>query len=119
MLDLLDLAGALSDPGLGLRPSLVQGQETALASPLDQLVGLRDEADTVLEQPGVCDLRLVQDILDALVLREAERSQPRGWVVLRWLGQRRGLDDGGASEVVVEDSLAISLENGLGGHFVV
>ena len=31
-------------------------------------------------------------------------------------GQRGGLDDGGAGEVVVEDGLAVGLENGLGGH---
>ena len=43
MLDLLNLPGALGNPGLGFRPALVQGQETALASPLDQLVRLRDE----------------------------------------------------------------------------
>lgn len=33
----------------------------------------------------------------------------RGW-------QRRGLDNGSASEMVVEDGLAVSLENGFGRH---
>lgn len=32
--------------------------------------------------------------------------------------KRRRLDDGGTSEVVVEDGLAISLEDGFGGHIV-
>lgn len=31
-------------------------------------------------------------------------------------GERSGLEDGGASEVVVEDSLAVGFEDGFGGH---
>ena len=30
--------------------------------------------------------------------------------------ERSRLDDGSASEVVVEDGLSVSLENGFGGH---
>ena len=43
VLDLLNLSGALSNPGLGLGPGFVQSQKTALASALDQLVRLRDK----------------------------------------------------------------------------
>jgi hypothetical protein len=35
VLDLLRLAGSLSNPGLGVRPAFVQSQETTLASPLN------------------------------------------------------------------------------------
>jgi hypothetical protein len=59
VLNLLGLRGTLSNPSPGLGPGLVEGQETALASPLDQLVGLRDELGAGLEQPGVGDLGLV------------------------------------------------------------
>jgi hypothetical protein len=31
-------------------------------------------------------------------------------------GERSGLDDGGAGEVVVEDGLAVGLEDGFGRH---
>lgn len=117
VLDLLLLAGTLSNPGLGLWPSLVQGQKTALTTALDQLIGLRNELGTSLEEPGVGDLGLVQDTLDVGILSEVQRAQPGGRVVLGWRGQRSGLDDRGAGEVVVEDGLAVGLENGLGGHF--
>jgi hypothetical protein len=117
VLDLLNLSGALSNPGLRLSPGLVQGQEAALASPLDQLVGLCYELGAVLEQPRVGDLGLVQDILHSCVLWEVQGSEPRGSVVLGWLRQRGGLDDWGAGEVVVEDGLAIGLGDGLCGHF--
>jgi hypothetical protein len=74
VLDLLLLAGAGGDPGLGLGPGLVQGQQTALAAALDELIGLRDELGALLEEPGVGDLGLVQDILDVGVLGELERG---------------------------------------------
>lgn len=82
MLNLNWLCGALSNPRLGLSPGLVQSQETALASPLDQLVRLRDKLSALLEEPWVGDLSLVQDILNALVLGEVQRSQPWGRIVL-------------------------------------
>lgn len=116
VLDLLLLAGALSDPGLGLGPGLVEGQETALATALDQLIGLRDELGAGLEEPRVGDLSLVQNTLDVGILSKVQRAQPGGRVVLGGVGERSGLDDGGAGEVVVEDGLAVGLEDGLGGH---
>lgn len=74
VLDLLLLGGALGDPGLGLSPGLVEGEEAALATALDELIGLRDEPGALLEEPGVGDLGLVQDILDVGVLGELKRS---------------------------------------------
>lgn len=115
-LDLLLLTSTLGDPGASLGPGLVEGQETALATALDQLIGLGDELDTGLENPGVGDLGLVEDILDVGILGEVQRAQPGGRVVLGGDGKRRGLDDGSAGEVVVEDGLAVGLEDGLGGH---
>ena len=116
VLDLLLLASTLGDPGLGLGPGLVEGQEAALASPLDELVGLRDELGAGLEEPGVGDLGLVQDVFDAGIFGEVQRGQSRGRVVLGGRRQRARLDDGSTSEVVVEDGLAVGLENRLGGH---
>jgi len=68
VLDLLGRAGALCYPGLRLWPGLVQGQETALASALDELIGLRDKLGARLEEPRVGDLGLVEDINGVLVL---------------------------------------------------
>jgi hypothetical protein len=115
-LDLLRLACASRNPGLRLGPGLVQGQEAALASPLDELVGLRDELGSGDQQPRVGDLGLVEDVGDLGVLGEVERGQPRGRVVRGRPGQRRWLDDGGAGEVVVDDGLAVGLADGFGRH---
>lgn len=72
MLNLLGLAGALGNPSPGLGPGLIQGQEAALASPLDQLVGLRDELGTGMKKPRIGDFGLVQDILDVGILGKLE-----------------------------------------------
>lgn len=72
VLDLLLLASSLSNPGLGLGPSLVQGQQTALASSLDELIGLCNKLGTGLEEPGVGNLGLVQDVLNGSILREGQ-----------------------------------------------
>lgn len=109
-LDLLILASTLGNPGLGLRPRLVEGQETTLTSTLDELIGLRDEFGAGLEQPRVGDLSLVQDISDIGILSKVQRCQSRRRVVLGGLGKRAGLEDGGTGEVVVDDGLAIGLE---------
>jgi hypothetical protein len=116
VLDLLLLASSLSNPSLGLGPSLVQGQQTTLSSTLDELVRLCDKLGTGVKKPRVCDLSLVQHIIHISVLGESQRCQPGRSVVLGRGRERAGLDDGGASEVVVEDGLAIGLENRLGGH---
>lgn len=116
VLNLLFLASSLCNPGLGFGPRLVQRQKTTLASALDELIGLCDELGAVLEEPRVGDLGLVQDILNVGILGEVQRSQSRRRVVLGWSWERAGLDDGSTSEVVVEDGLAVGLENCLGGH---
>lgn len=110
------LGGAGLNPLAGLRPGLVQGEKTALASALDQLIGLRDELGAGGQEPRVGDLGLVEDILDGLVIGEVEGCETSGRVVCRGGREGRGLDDGGTSEVVVEDGLAVGLENGLCGH---
>lgn len=116
VLDLLGLAGSGGDPLLGLGPGLVESEQTALASSLDQLVWLCNKLGTLDEQPRVGGLGLVENILDGLVCGEVQRGE-LGWrVVCGRGGQRSGLDDGSASEVVVEDGLAVGLEDGLGGH---
>jgi hypothetical protein len=115
-LDALRLSSPLRDPLLGLGPRLVQGQQTALTSPLDQLIWLRDELGAGHEQPRVCGLGLVEDAPNIGVSWEVQRRELGRRVVCGRGGQRRGLDDGGAGEVVVEDGLAVGLEDGFGGH---
>lgn len=115
-LNLDGLCGPLLDPRAGLGPGLVQSKKTALAATLDELVRLRNEFGASLEQPGVGDLGLVEDVLDGLVGGEVQRSKPGRRVVGAGGRQRGGLDDGSSGEVVVEDGLAVGLEDGLGGH---
>ena len=102
------------DPLTRLRPGLVQGQQTALASPLDELIWLCNELGAGGQQPWVCGLCLVEDALDILVGGEVQRCKLGGRVVCGLGRQRSGLDDWGAGEVVVEDGLAVGLEDGLG-----
>ena len=115
-LHLLRLARLLRHPGAGLGPGLVEGEQAALAAALDQLVGLGHELGPGGQQPGVGGLGLVEHGLRRLVLGEVERGELGGRVVRG--GGREGarLDDGGAGQVVVEDGLAVGLEDGLGGH---
>lgn len=82
-----------------------------------QHVGLGDESGIGLEQPRVGDLGLVENTLHIGIFGEVENGQPGGRVVRGRRGERRGLDYGGAGEVVVEDGLAIGLEDRLGGHY--
>lgn len=116
VLYLLLLASTFGNPGLGLGPGLVEGEETALATTLDELIGLCDELGAVLEEPREGDLGLVEDVLDVGVLGEVQRSKSSRGVVLGRLSKRAGLDRGSAGEVVVEDGLAVGLEDRLGGH---
>lgn len=117
VLNLLLCTSSLSNPSLSLSPGLVQGQETALSSSLDELIGLGDELGVGLEEPRVGDLSLVQDIINVGVLGEVQRGESAGRVVSGRRRKRTRLDDGSASKVVVEDGLAVGLENRLGGHF--
>jgi hypothetical protein len=115
-LDLLLLACPRLDPLTSLGPGLVEGQQAALASPLDQLIWLCDELCSRDEQPGVCDLGLVEDALDVGIGSKVQRRKLGRGVVCGRGGQRSGLDDGSAGEVVVEDGLAVGLEDGFGRH---
>ena len=115
-LDSLGLASALLNPGSGLGPGLIQGQKAALASSLDELIGLCDELGARLVQPGVLDLGLVKDILGRNTLGEVEGAELGVRVVVGSSGERSGLDDGSSGKVVVEDGLAIGFEDRLCGH---
>jgi hypothetical protein len=105
------LGGAGLNPLPSLSPGLVEGEEAGLASTLDQLIGLSDELGAGHEQPWVGDLGLVEDILDGLVFGEVEGGETRRRVVCGGRRERGRLDDGSASEVVVEDGLAVGLED--------
>lgn len=115
-LNLNVLSSTSFNPLLGLRPRLVQGQETALAASLDQLVGFGDKLGTGSQQPRIDDLGLIEDILDGGIFGEVERGEPGSGIVSCGGRKRRGFDDRGASEVIIEDGLSIGLEDGLGGH---
>ena len=110
-LNTLGLASPLLDPGTGFGPGLVQGEQSTLSSPLDQLVGLCDKLEARLQQPRVCDLGLVENGRGLCVLGEVERCELGRWVVNRRGRERSRLDDGSACEVVVQNGLAIGLED--------
>lgn len=114
----LGLARTLCDPVPRLLPGLVEGEKTALASSLDQLIRLRDELGVLLQQPWILDLGLVEDGLDFSIFGEVYRGESRRGIVGCGRRQRSGLDDWSASEVVVEDGLAVGLEDGFGRHRV-
>lgn len=115
-LHLLNLAGALLNPRSRLGPGSIQLEQTGLSSPLDEHVWLCDELGIFLEEEREGGLGLVEDTLDILAFREVDGRESGGGVVRFWCCEGSGLDDGGASEVVVEDGLAVGLEDGLGGH---
>lgn len=116
VLNLNLLGGAGLNPLAGLSPGLVEGEEAGLASTLDQLIGLSDELGAGDEEPRVGDLGLVEDILDGLVFGEVEGGETRRSVVCGGGRERGRLNDRGAGEVVVEDGLAVGLEDRFGGH---
>ena len=113
-LDFLVLASPSLNPGSCLGPSLVQGQQATLPSPLDQLIWLCDEFCAGGKEPWVSGLGLVQNGLYRLVFREIEGGQFWRRVVDTRRLQRSRLDEGSASKVVVENGLAVGLENGFG-----
>jgi hypothetical protein len=118
VLNLLELVGALSNPLLGLGPGSVQLEQAGLASSLDKLVGLCDELGTGSEKEGECSLGGVKDTLDVVAIGKGDGGELCGRVVGCLRRERSGLDDGCASEVVVEDGLAVGLEDRLCGHCV-
>ena len=111
VLDLLELVCALCNPGLGLGPGSVELEQTRLASPLDELIGLCDELGTGSEKEGECGLGGVKDALDVVTILEGDGSELRRRVVGCLCGKRSGLDHRRAGEVVVEDGLAVGLED--------
>lgn len=117
-LNLYILSGTSLNPVPGLGPGLVQGEQTALTPALDQLIGFGDELSAGGQEPREGDLSLVEDILNGLVIGEVKGGEAGRRVVC--CGGREGsrLDHLGASEVVVEDGLAVGLENRFGGHDV-
>lgn len=116
VLDLDGLVGALGDPGLGVGPGGIELEQAGLASPLDELVGLCDKLGAGGEQEGIGGLGAVEDTVDVVALLEAEDGEFGGRVVGGLGRQRGGLEKGRAGEVVVENGLAVGLEDGLGGH---
>lgn len=115
-LDSLVLAGTLLNPCSGFSPGLVQGQKAALASSLDELIGLCNKSGARLVQPGVLDLSLIKDVLGGSTLGEVEGAELGVRVVVGSCGERSGLDDRSSGKVVVEDGLAIGFEDRLCGH---
>lgn len=115
-LDSLGFAGTLLNPSSSLSPGLVQGQKTALASSLDELIGLCDKLGARLEQPGVLDLGLVKDVLGGSIRGKVEGAELGVRVVVGGRRERSRLDDGSSGKVVVEDGLAIGFEDRLCGH---
>lgn len=117
-LDLYILSGTGLNPVPGLSPGLVQGEQTALTPTLDQLIGFGDELSAGGQEPREGDLSLVEDILDGLVIGEVKGGEAGRRVVCCGGRERSRLDHLGASEVVVEDGLAVGLEDRFGGHDV-
>jgi len=110
-LDLLLLAGFGLNPLSGFGPCLVKGQETALASPLDQLIWLGNEFCTGSEEERIGCLSLVQNARDLCIFRKVDGRKFGRRIVSSGLGKRGRLDDGRASEVIVEDGLAVGFED--------
>lgn len=69
-LDALILSSLARNPLLRFGPGLVEGQETALATTLDQLIWLRNELGARRQEPRVGGLCLVENASYGLALRE-------------------------------------------------
>jgi hypothetical protein len=80
------LAGAGLNPGAGLGPGLVEGEQAALPTALDQLIGFGDHAGTRGHQPRVGGFGLVQDAGDTGAVGEGDGGKP-GRGIMR--GRRR------------------------------
>jgi hypothetical protein len=111
VLDLLELVCALCNPCLGIGPGSVQLEQTRLASPLDELIGLCDELSARCEKEGECGLGGVKNALNVVTILESDGGKLCRRVVGGLCGKRSGLDHRRASEVVVEDGLAVGLED--------
>jgi len=116
--DPLGLASPRLHPLTSLSPRLVQSQQAALASPLDQLVWLRNEPGTSGQQPRIGGLGGIEHALDVGISSEVQRCQLGRRIVGCGSRQRGRLNDGGTSEVVVEDGLAVGLVDRFGRHGV-
>jgi hypothetical protein len=82
------------------------------------LIGFGDKLSTWGQKPREGDLSLVEDILDGLVIGEVKGSEASRRVMCCGGRKRSRLDHWGASKVVVEDGLAVGLEDRFGGHDV-
>lgn len=116
VLDLLHLVRPRGNPLPRLLPCRVELQQARLASPLDELIWLGDELGAWCKEERVGGLSLVKDALDVVAILEVDAGELRRRVVGCLLGKRSGLDDRSAGEVVVDDGLAVGLENGFCGH---
>lgn len=86
-LDINLLGCTLLNPFPGLRPSLVQGQQPQLPSPLDQLIWFGNESSSGSEEKWVCGLRCIENSNGVTIWGEVEVSKLwRG--VVRWWGKR-------------------------------
>lgn len=98
----LGLARPLGDPGLGLIPGLVEGEEARLATALDELIGLCDELGR--EDPAG-ELRVGGD--GASLGIPGDLGDPRGGVLEVGLGHGVRGDGGRSLEPVGQQELGI------------
>ena len=111
MLHLLRLIRPRLHPLLRLRPRGIELEQTRLASPLDELVGLRDELGPRLQEEGVFGFGGVEHAADVVAVGEGDGGE-FGRRVVRCLGwEGGGFDDRGAGEVVVQDGFAVGFED--------
>jgi hypothetical protein len=90
MSHLLQFAGAFFDPFSALFPALVETQEPALASSLDQHVWLGDEFPAVLD-PWIQGLGAIEDLLDVCGIVLGGNAEGRVELDLRNCGQKSEL----------------------------
>lgn len=108
VLNLLNFVCTSGNPLLGLWPCGIELEQPRLASTLDQLIGLRNEFCARCEEEWVFRLCGVQDSLYIIAVCECDGCELCGRVVGRLWSERSWLDHRSASEVVVENGLAIA-----------
>ena len=116
VLHLLCLVRPRLNPLLRFWPCGIELEETGLASPLDELVGLCYELGAWLQEEWVFGFGGIEHAFDVVAVLEVDCGEFGGWVVcgLRRKGSR--FDDWSAGEVVVEDGFAVGFEDRFGGH---
>ena len=116
MLDLLEPIRSLRNPLSRILPCRVELEKAGFTSPLDELIWFGDQLCSRSEQEWVGGLGTVKDALDIITLLKANGCEFGRRIVCCSCGQRGGLDDGCSGEVVVENGLAVGLEDCFGGH---